>query len=71
MSRVSRQALSSAPEDARFGFGPQRVSGLVGGPAGTSACSDVPARAAWALFGLSVVLLAHISREKNLQCMEY
>ena len=24
-----------------------------------------------ALFGLPVVLLAHISREKNLQCMEY
>ena len=50
------------------------VSLVYGSGACSQASSRLPSRAveaAAALFGLLLVLLAHISREKNLQCMEY
>ena len=37
-------------------------------PTTSSSCTAYQTQA---LFGLLLVLLAHISREKNLQCMEY
>ena len=70
---AEKRSSSSSSKAAEADWSPAAV-GVRKEPRKRSALGELLTRArsmVEALFGLHVVLVAHISREKNLQCMEY